>query len=74
MESRFKWFETQVSASVEKLSTAYTADEMRRALGLQFEADKPPLGPEDRRKRSRPVPTLLEIDAWQKRGRGVNGG
>jgi Replication initiation factor len=38
-ESRMKWLREQVRLSLEKLSTAYTADQIRLALGLQFGHD-----------------------------------
>jgi hypothetical protein len=34
-ETRFRWLSDQVRASIERLSTSYTADELRIALGLQ---------------------------------------
>ena len=35
-ESRMKWLNEQVNVTVEKLSSSYTADQLRQALGLQW--------------------------------------
>lgn len=36
--TRFAWLETSVSTTVERLSTTYSAEEIRQALGLQYPA------------------------------------